>query len=688
MSGAGTLVSPRVTGAVPRRAPGTKFRPEIQGLRSLAVLMVVTYHVWFGRVSGGVDIFLLISAFLMALQFVGRYERGSQMALIKHWLHLFRRLLPAAAVVILSTLAASFVLLPRTRFPDVMTQSWASLFYVENRVLQAEAVDYYAADHAIASPLQHFWSLSIQGQVFILWPLIFAGAAIVARRYRLRYRVLLCYIFATIFLVSLAFSIIYTATNQTQAYFDTGARLWEFALGTLLALFLPALTFLSARVRVVLGWVGVLAMISCGFILDVEGAFPGFVALWPTLAAGCVIVAGQTQSRWGVDRILSAGPLVKLGDNSYALYLWHWPVLVLALAWSGKEQAGWLSGSVIIAVSLGLAFLTTRFVERPWRSWAWPEARRRRAALAVVACVAVVAVPLGAVQFQQHVQAEAVLAKAQRNNPGALALLPGFVSKADSDAQILPLPERLQRDWSNLGGGRCNGELGPADLSLRKYCSQSVALEKPTKTVLVLGDSHAQQWLTAVNAVGQQEGWQIYAMLMGGCRFSISPQGHSEGCDKFNAAVAEEVVRNPPDAIITVGTVAAPSSPAETLSPDLEAAVRSWTAKGIDVVAIRDNPRFKFNIAECVVKKGAESPDCRRDRADVLAATNPLAALDGRVPRFSTVDMTDLICDGKSCSGAVGNTFVYLDSNHLSRTYISSMSSVFAERLLAATGWK
>ena len=119
--------------------------------------------------------------------------------------------------------------------------------------------------------------------------------------------------------------------------------------------------------RVFLGWAGVLAMLSCGFILDVEGAFPGFAALWPTLAAGCVILAGQTQSRWGVDRLLSAGPLVKLGDNSYALYLWHWPVLVLALAWSGKEQAGWLSGSVIIAVSLGLAFLTTRFVERPWR---------------------------------------------------------------------------------------------------------------------------------------------------------------------------------------------------------------------------------------------------------------------------------------------------------------------------------
>jgi peptidoglycan/LPS O-acetylase OafA/YrhL len=686
MSGAVTLVSPRETSAEPRPARGTKFRPEIQGLRSLAVLMVVTYHIWFGRVSGGVDIFLLISAFLMTLQFVGRFERGSQMALIKHWLHLFRRLLPAAAVVIVTTLAASYFLLPRTRFPDVVAQSWASLFYVENRVLQAEAVDYYAGDHALASPLQHFWSLSIQGQVFILWPLIFAGAAFLARRYNLRYRALLSYIFAAIFLASLTFSIYYTATNQSQAYFNTGARLWEFALGTLLALFLPGLSFLSQSVRVVLGWVGVLAMVSCGFILDVEGAFPGFVALWPTLAASCVILAGQTNSRWGVDRILSAGPLVRLGDNSYALYLWHWPVLVLALAWSGKEHAGWLSGSLIIAVSLGLAFLTTRFVEKPWRSWAWPEVRRRRAALAVALCLAVVAVPLTGVQLQQHFQAQAVMAESQRNNPGALALVPGFVSAADSDAPILPLPEQLKNDWSSLGN-RCSGDLEPEDRSLRSSCSQNTAPDKPAKTVLVLGDSHAQQWLAAIDAVGKKNGWRVYSILRAGCRYTIAAQGRSIPCDTFNAAVTEEVTDNPPDAIITVGTVAAVSSPAEKLSPGLEATAKFWTGKHVEMVAIRDNPRFNFNIAECVANKGIESPDCERAERDVLAAKSPLAPLHGRVPGLSFVDMTDLICDGKTCPGVVGNTFVYKDNNHLTRTYVASMSPVFGQRLAESTGW-
>ena len=170
-----------------RRASGpvakSKFRPEIQGLRSLAVLMVVSYHIWIGRVSGGVDVFLLISAFLMTLQFTGRYKQGRPMDLLRHWLHLFRRLLPAVVVVLLATLAATFTFLPPTRWVEVVHQAWASLFYFENWLLQGLAVNYYATDHSLASPLQHFWSLSIQGQVFILWPVIFATVAVLCRRF-------------------------------------------------------------------------------------------------------------------------------------------------------------------------------------------------------------------------------------------------------------------------------------------------------------------------------------------------------------------------------------------------------------------------------------------------------------------------------------------------------------------------
>ena len=149
--------------------------------------MVVTYHVWLGRVSGGVDIFLLISAFLLTLSFVRKVEAGTSLNLLRHWLHLFKRLLPAAVVVILGVLAGTWLILPQSRWPAVLDQAWASLLYRQNWLLADTAVDYYAQDHAGASPLQHFWSLSIQGQVFILWPLVFAGSAVVWRLLRRRY---------------------------------------------------------------------------------------------------------------------------------------------------------------------------------------------------------------------------------------------------------------------------------------------------------------------------------------------------------------------------------------------------------------------------------------------------------------------------------------------------------------------
>ncbi|MGO4804170.1 acyltransferase family protein [Arthrobacter sp. 2MCAF15] len=671
--------------AAPKAGRKSTFRPEIQGLRSLAVLMVMSYHIWLGRVSGGVDVFLLISAFLMTLQFVGRYEQGRPMALLKHWLHLFRRLVPAAVTVLLAILAATLLFLPRTRWLDVISQGWASLFYVENWLLQSQATNYYASDHSQASPFQHFWSLSIQGQIFILWPLIFAGAAILAKRFKLGYRVLLCYIFAVVFLASLAYSIVFTQASQTEAYFDTGARLWEFALGTLVALALPSLR-LSRSWRLALGWLGIVAMLSCGILLNVQASFPGFVALWPTLAAACVIAAGQSGSKLGVDRILSSKPLVRLGDISYALYLWHWPVLVIALAATDRDHAGPFSGAVIVAVSLVLAYVTTRMIEKPWREWQWPEVRRRRAAVAIAAAVATAAVPLAAIQIQQHLESEAVLAQAPKNNPGALALVPGFVDQADANAVLLPTPQTLPEDWASLPNS-CSGDLQPKEEKLRKDCFENNQTDSGAKKVLVVGDSHAQQWLASIGPVSDEKGWKLYAMLKGACKPSTAPQHVSADCDSFNASVAAEVKNNPPDAIIIVGTAAAPSSPQETLIPGFENTVKTWADAGIKVVAIRDNPRFDFDMAECVATKGADADDCRPPEQGLLAASNPFAALNGKMPGVGFVDMTDRICNGTECPGVVGNTFVYLDNNHLSRSYTASMAPMFRERLLAATGW-
>ena len=278
--------------AIAPRRPG--HRPELQGLRAVAIGMVVVYHVFLDRVSGGVDVFLLISAFLLTGSFAAKLERGAPLRIGRYWIKAFKRLLPPAAVTIAGVLLLMYLFFPAYRWREILNQAVASTLYYENWHLASAAIDYYAADRSQASPLQHFWSLSIQGQVFVLWPLIFLGVRFLVRRYGWEVRRTLAVVFGSIFVVSLAWSIFQTATTQGHAYFSTYTRLWEFALGSLLALGLPVLEqrFGSGpgrhtapgpvrAARVAAGWLGLVGMLSCGLLVTVEGAFPGWIAMWP-----------------------------------------------------------------------------------------------------------------------------------------------------------------------------------------------------------------------------------------------------------------------------------------------------------------------------------------------------------------------------------------------------------------------
>ncbi|OZB78781.1 MAG: acyltransferase, partial [Microbacterium sp. 14-71-5] len=251
------------------------YRRDIDGLRAVAILLVVVYHVWIGRVSGGVDVFLMISAFFLTGSFVRRMDAGKPLAVGSFLLSRFRRLMPAAAVVLAATLGACWLLLPQTAWPQLWKEGWASLGYVQNWVLALDGVDYYAHDSALASPLQHFWSLSVQGQVFVLWPVLFLLGALLVRWTKKSTTAVMAWIFGLVFAGSLAFSIWETADLQTFAYFDTGARLWEFAAGSLLALALPYVR-LPRVPRAILGWLGLAGLVVCGMVIDVRGGFPGY----------------------------------------------------------------------------------------------------------------------------------------------------------------------------------------------------------------------------------------------------------------------------------------------------------------------------------------------------------------------------------------------------------------------------
>ncbi|MEC5190201.1 MULTISPECIES: acyltransferase family protein [unclassified Arthrobacter] len=674
----------------PARAQ-TGYRPEVQGLRALAVLMVVAYHVWLGRVSGGVDIFLLISAFLMTLSFVRKVEAGKPLRLGTHWLHLLKRLLPAVVVVILGVLASTRVILPESRWADVLDQVWASLLYRQNWLLADSAVDYYAQDHSGASPLQHFWSLSIQGQVFVLWPLAFAGTALLLRCLRrtswggrVSYAALLAVVFGAVFAGSLMFSIEQTSSNQSYAYFDTRARLWEFALGSLLALAVPHLKP-GRMLRVVLGWAGLAAMLSCGLLLTVDRSFPGFIALWPTLAAAAIIVAGHSGSRFGVDRLLTWRPLVALGDNSYALYLWHWPLLVLALAGTGIAAPNLVQGLLIVAASLVLAALTTRFVETPLREWHWPQRRSWRAAVVIAVCGALLAGPVSVWQSRMMADEAAAASQPRELTPGAAALAPGNAGKPTPDARIIPAPVAMKSEWADFDGP-CTDENVPGD-PLLAGCLQNSRPDAVSKRIVVLGDSHAQQYMAALGPIARSRGWEVVALLKGSCRFGAESPDRNAECNAFNQASAQYVLDHKPDAVFTVASLTLKDAPFETEVPQYLEGIQPFTDAGMDVVGIRDNPRFTINMPECVQKNGPHAPKCRVPLQESLAESSPLDAYRGRVPGLHLMDLSDFICADGVCPAVVGNVYVYKDDNHLTKTYVESMIPMFEERLLAATGW-
>ncbi|WP_083665090.1 acyltransferase family protein [Kocuria sp. CNJ-770] len=678
-SGAGASTAGRV-------ARYSGFRPEVQGLRFVAVLLVVLYHVFLGRVSGGVDVFLLISAFFLTLSFVRKLEAGRSLAIGRYWLHVFKRLLPLAVLTVLGTLLLVELLYPAYDVGRWRSEGLASVFYVQNWALALNAVDYYAADHSTASPFQHFWSLSVQGQVFLLWPLVFGAAWWCRRRLGWRPVPVLAGMFGLIFAASLAWSVHSTATQQAFAYFDTRTRLWEFALGSLLALALPYLNP-SCRVRVALGWAGLLSMVSVGLLVDVQGAFPGWIALWPLASAAAIIVAGQSGSRVGLDRILASRPLVRLGDASYALYLIHWPLLITYLVLRDRPMAGPRSGVLLVLLSVLLAVLVTRLVEDRLRTWSWPEQSKRRLGGVVVLCLALVVAPVLALQHAEDRRAAAVLAAADRNNPGAAVLTPGFRDQADPDAPAVPVITGDSYRKPGLGEP-CPAELGISERH-QQWCFETVPNAEPAATLLVVGNSHVHMWIPAIEELAEANDWRVLTYIRGNCMYSTVEEqvADHEACARWLEGADPVVDAVGPDLVLLQGTRSTDEDE-EQFTPGMEQRVRGLAERGIQVIGLRDNARFDFVPAQCAVDHGADAPECAATHT-ILDPDSPLTPVADELARVSMVDMGDLICPDGRCPPVVGNVYTYWDSNHLTVEYVRTLAPMFVERVrdaLAADG--
>ena len=665
-------------------APGIPraHRPDIEGLRAVAALLVAVYHIWLGRVSGGVDVFFVVSGFLITLTLLRQIETTGRVMFLAFWGRLAKRLLPMSMFVLLLVALASVLWFPRPLWDESIQQTLASILYLQNWQLAFDAVDYLAQGQS-ASPVQHYWALAVQGQFYLLWPLMAAVALNASRHSGVAFKRNFAYLVTGIFVCSLALSIYGTRDNQTFTYFNTVARLWEFCLGAAVAI-APSVQ-LRRGVKVALTWIALSGIVACGLVFQVSRVFPGYAALWPTSCALLLMWVGATESRWGADRLLSAKPLVALGGISYALYLWHWPVLIFYRWFTAHDAIGLGEGLAVLGLSIALAALSTKFIGKVIDGFNLEFTRRRRLASFVAAALApvlVVTIAWGGYYLDRKRFDARPIPIEHPDYPGAAALEPGFQYRGQPRPPLYPGMFAVQESVAAIYQDGCKKPVPQWQRVNCIYGDRSAA-----RTLAIVGGSHAAQWLPALEPIAVERGWKIVVYSKSNCLFlDAATTDHPDEklvpdkwCQRWNEETLQILHEDRPEVVFTTATR---GSGTQEHVP--EGYLRRWREleeAGIHVVAIRDTPWIKFWVPECLEMKGHDTQECHRLTGEMLAEDSPLSRLPIKPGNVHFLDLSEYFCGPERCPPVIGNIIVYRDDSHITAAYARTLSPILAQRL-------
>ena len=674
----------------PRRSDATRW--DVQGLRAFAVLAVVVYHLWPNRLPGGfvgVDVFFVISGFLITGHLLREQASNGRIALGRFWARRAKRLLPGASLTLLATGAAVLVLVPSTLWGQYGRELIASTLYVQNWQLASDSVDYLASDNQ-PSPFQHFWSLSVEEQFYIALPVLLVALAVLLRRAPgwtpvRTARVLL----GAVVVVSLVWSVVETRSAPGIAYFSTATRAWEFALGGL-----ASTVVLSSRERPAVRWIrtggawlGAALLVASLVVITPATPFPGTAALLPVAGAALVVMLG---ARSGLQAVGRLAPVAFVGRISYAVYLWHWPGVVLLPIATG-HPLGTRDKLLVLLGTAVLAMITTLLVEEPLRfSARFRSLRPRRVAVwGAVSTLLVVALggsTLGALQVQQA-QAAAFQRSLERGDVpcfGAAARIGSADPCTDprlADVRV-PTPAAAAEDdvnrdacWSNTTADFNVCTVGPRT----GY----------TKHLSAIGDSHNNALLSAYAAIAEQRNWRIDVAGHIGCYLTTAvqqapSQAYTDSCDEWKRSATTWISAHPGlDAVVvthatTKSPVVAPAgTTTEQATVDgLVGAWRSAVDAGVPVIAIRDNPVARDDVMTCLGRmSGPTTTECDVPRSEALASFDGSEQAVRQIgDRARFVDLTDWYCTTTSCPAVVGGVLVHRDPTHLTATFATTLA--------------
>ena len=704
------------------------YRGDIQGLRALAVLLVALDHAAVGPFDGGfigVDVFFVISGYLITSLLIREADGSGRVSLRDFYARRARRILPAAMLVILATVVLSVMFLDGASALLVGEQAMWATFFAANVKFALETTDYFAADQAV-SPLQHYWSLAVEEQFYLVWPLVLLLALVLVRRRRDRQQaaadgslglpvgLVVGVLAGTVALASFAWSLHVTATSPLSAYFSTTARAWELAVGALLAVGVPRLSRVGGVPRAVASWAGLALIVGAAVLYSAATPFPGWAAVAPVAGAALLLAGGLGESRsWGPQRGLSLRPVRALGDWSYSFYLWHWPLIVVVGHASGPVS-GW-RGVAVLTVAVALSAATYRLVETPFRTSRVLTRAHRGRLRSLMLYPAMVLVVLPTVAAADHaVRAdldsggEAISTTDFGQQPGDavpalgkdkyIALVRASVMAARNDVEIPagldPDPLALRESIPDLG--ECDYFGIPVDeLTL---CPRGDV--DADRTLVVLGDSHARMWVPALERIAETYGYRAYYLVLQGCPgldqtpWQKNGDGPQVACEQFQEWAADRVAELEPDLTVVAtdvdevgyegpdGTHVSDDATVEQMAEDGIAAqlARLEPVSGRTVV-LGDPPQRTVNPNECLTEGDASlraclsPPDARSVTMLYAVRRGTLAAggdYIGTVPWF---------CFDGTCPTVVGDRVTHRDLEHVTIPYADWLAPELARRL-------
>lgn len=641
----------------------TPLRRDIQGLRGIAVLLVVLYHAGVPLAPGGfvgVDVFFVISGYLITRLLVEEVESTGRIDLARFLARRALRLLPAALVTVLVVALFSLGYYPPLERDAILAAARAASLYVANVWFTLQAVDYLGG-HAASNPMLHMWSLGVEEQFYIVWPLAVALAAAWWPGRGVRRRV--ASMVGLLAVVSLAACVALTATSQPWAFFGMPARAWEFALGALICLQASRWRQLPDPAAGVLAILGLLAVLSSALWLNHGHALPGAWALLPAGGSALLLATLEGSADTWVRRLLSHAALVRTGDVSYAWYLVHWPVLAAIAAWTPRPGEGVVALAVIL--SWLMAVCLHRWVEQPFRS-----VRAKRVATRRVLFVALLST-----------LAVALLLSALRRHQASQPVDPDQARYAAARADLPPVYAR-----------GCHVDF-PATQAV--VCEAGVPAA--TRTVVLLGDSHAAHWFPALARLAENSQWRLLSLTKSGCPaaavsvFNAALRRDYVECDRWREDALRRIAGYRPELVVIGNSAAYGVDPAHW-KVGMRTTLQTLHVSGVRAVAVlRDTPAPGFDVPVCLARAAYRgqpaSHACPVDVEQAMVASADIAEAERLAVAASAnarwIDMTEAICPAGRCALETAAGLVrFSDAGHLS----ARQSEALAEPLRHALG--